>query len=375
MVWMRIAANARSVANIESEAENLRSPGFAAVAGLSNKQFDQLRAPLLRWLKVSMPANTEVAIQMPHASIRAAQVAILMCTKNGAAFLDEQLNSIGGQTHANWTLFVSDDGSTDETRNILRRFADSHEQKIVVRNGPEKGVCANFLSLATDPAIDADYFAFSDQDDVWDKDKLERALTWLVTVPVDVPALYCGRTELVSNDGQSCGLSPLFTRPIAFRNALIQSLGGGNTMVFNKAAKRLLETLGGLEVVLHDWWMYQLISAVGGVIRYDPQPTLKYRQHADNLIGSNLGWRAHLVRIHMMLSGRFSAWNSMNIAALQQVPADLIKPQNSMVLQLFVKARTASLLKRLYYLKQSGVYRQKLIGNIGLIVATVLKRI
>ena len=64
-----------------------------------------------------------------------------------------------------------------------------------------------------------------------------------------------------------------------------------------------------------------------------------------------------------------------NIAALQQVPAHLIKPQNSVVLQLFAKARTASLLKRLYYLKQSGVYRQTLLGNIGLLAATVLKRI
>ena len=114
---------------------------------------------------------------------------------------------------------------------------------------------------------------------MWYKDKLERALTWLATVPADVPALYCGRTELVSDDGRSYGFSPLFTRPIAFRNAIIQSLGGGNTMVFNKAAKRLLETTGKLEVVLHDWWMYQLVSAVGGAIHYDPQPTLKYRQH------------------------------------------------------------------------------------------------
>ena len=322
-----------------------------------------------------MPANTEAASQASYASIRAARVAILMGTKNGAAFLDEQLNSIADQTHANWILFVSDDGSTDDTGSILRRFADSHEQKTVVRSGPRKGVCANFLSLATDPTIDADYFAFSDQDDVWYKDKLQRALTWLVTVPGDVPALYCGRTELISNDGKSYGLSPLFTRPIAFRNALIQSLGGGNTMVFNKAAKRLLETVGGLEVVLHDWWMYQLISAVGGAIRYDPQPAIQYRQHLDNLIGSNLGWRARLVRFRMVLSGRFSAWNSMNIAALQQVPANLIKPQNRTTLQLFAKARTASFPKRLYYLMQSGVYRQKLLGNIGLLVATLLKRI
>ena len=113
-------------------------------------------------------------------------------------------------------------------------------------------------------------------------------------------------------------------------------------MVFNKAAKRLLETVGRLDVVLHDWWMYQLVSAVGGAIRYDPQPALKYRQHLDNLIGSNLGWRARLVRFRMMLSGRFRDWNTMNIAALQQVPAHLIKPQNRAVLQLFAKARTAS---------------------------------
>ena len=322
-----------------------------------------------------MPANSEVATRMPHASIGAAQIAILMCTKNGAAFLGEQLKSIADQTHANWVLFVSDDGSTDETRNILRRFADSHEQKTVVRNGPGKGVCSNFLSLATDPTIDADYFAFSDQDDVWYKDKLQRALTWLATVPNDVPALYCGRTELISMDGLSYGFSPLFTRPITFRNALIQSLGGGNTMVFNKAAKRLLEVVGVLDVVLHDWWMYQLVSAVGGAIRYDPQPALKYRQHLDNLIGSNLGWRARLVRVRMMLSGRFRDWNRMNIAALQRVPAHLIKSQNSVVLQLFAKARTASFLQRVYYLKQSGVYRQTLLGNIGLLAATLLKRI
>jgi glycosyltransferase involved in cell wall biosynthesis len=322
-----------------------------------------------------MPANSEVATLMPQAGIDAAQVAILMCTKDGAAFLDEQLGSIADQSHANWSLFVSDDGSTDETMEIIHRFAESHKQKTAIRSGPRKGVCANFLSLATDPTIDADYFAFSDQDDMWYKDKLTRACSWLATVPAAVPALYCGRTELVTSDGRSYGLSPLFSRPITFRNAIIQSLGGGNTMVFNKAAKRLLETVGMLDVVLHDWWMYQLLSAVGGAIHYDPQPSLKYRQHSGNLIGSNLGWSARFVRIRMMLKGRFSDWNRKNIAALQRVPAHMIKPQNIQVLQLFAQARTAPLPQRLYYLKQSGVYRQTWLGNIGLAAATLLKRI
>jgi glycosyltransferase involved in cell wall biosynthesis len=322
-----------------------------------------------------MPANAQVITQVPRSSIGAAQVAILMCTKDGAAFLGQQLKSIVDQTHTNWALLVSDDGSADDTREILRHFADTHHQTTTIRNGPGKGVCANFLSLAIDPTIDADYFAFSDQDDIWHEDKLWRALTWLATVPGDVPGLYCGRTELMSINGRSYGFSPLFTRSPNFRNALVQSLGGGNTIVFNRAAKKLLEVAGTFEVVLHDWWVYQLVSAADGMVHYDPQPVLKYRQHPDNLIGSNRGWRAHLVRLFMILSGRFRDWNDTNIAALQQLPAHLIRPRNREALELFAKARSASLLKRLYYLWRSRVYRQTLLGDLGLLAAAILKRI
>jgi glycosyltransferase involved in cell wall biosynthesis len=322
-----------------------------------------------------MAQNSQASGQTPHAERNTASVAILMCTKDGAAFLGEQLDSIARQTHGNWGLIVSDDGSRDATLSILSRFAEGRAGKIAVRNGPQQGVCANFLSLAADPGIAADYFAFSDQDDIWYNDKLERALAWLGTVPDGVPAVYCGRTELVANDSRSIGLSPLFSRPIAFRNAIVQSLGGGNTMVFNAAAKRLLETTGRLDVVLHDWWLYQLVSAVGGAIHYDAQPMLKYRQHPDNLIGSNRGWGARFVRLRMIFQGRFRDWNAKNIAALERIPVHLITPENRAVLALFAKARTASLFKRLYYLKQSGIYRQTLLGNIGLIVATILNRI
>ncbi len=303
-------------------------------------------------------------------------VAILMCTMDGEAYLGQQLESIAAQTHTNWFLVASDDGSTDATKQILKRFAETHQQITIIRDGPRKGVCANFLSLMIDPTITAEYFAFSDQDDIWHQDKLKRALTWLATVPNDVPAVYCGRTELMSVDGRSLGFSPLFTRPPAFRNALVQSLGGGNTMVFNCAAKKIMETAGVVDVVLHDWWVYQLVSAAGGRIHYDPRPVLKYRQHPDNLIGSNVGWGARFVRLRMMLSGRFREWNETNISALLHLPAHLIMPENRETLELFANGRlTTSLLKRLNYLKQSGVYRQTLLGDLGLLVAAILKRL
>jgi glycosyltransferase involved in cell wall biosynthesis len=165
----------------------------------------------------------------PRTQHRDRSVAILLCTKDGAAFIDEQLRSLADQTHSKWILIASDDGSTDTTRDVLERFAGSVPQKVVIREGPGRGSCANFLWLAIDRSIKADYFAYSDQDDVWYPDKLERALDWLVTVSQDTPALYCGRTEIALVDGRPNGFSPRFSRPPSFRNALIQNIAGGNT--------------------------------------------------------------------------------------------------------------------------------------------------
>src|SRR5690349_17404549 len=120
----------------------------------------------------------------------ASLVAILMGTKNGAPFIDDQLKSIADQTHENWILIVSDDGSSDDTVAKVRRFAETYPQKVAIRKGRGKGVCANFLSLANDPAIDAGYFAFSDQDDIWHEDKLRRALSWLPPANASRPAMY-----------------------------------------------------------------------------------------------------------------------------------------------------------------------------------------
>jgi glycosyltransferase involved in cell wall biosynthesis len=326
---------------------------------------------------VGLGVASNTTIDAPAASGTAvpARVAVLLGTKDGAAFLGDQLRSLADQQHTNWTLVVSDDGSRDATRQMIERFAETQPQRVIVRDGLRQGVTANFMSLALDPTIEADFFAFSDQDDIWHADKLARALACLATAPTGAPALYCGRTELMTEDGRTYGLSPLFRRPPSFRNALVQNLGGGNTMVFNRAAKRLAETAGAQQVVLHDWWLYQLVTAAGGAVFYDPQPTLKYRQHPDNLIGSNQGSQARLMRIRMMLGGRFRDWNATNVAALRRLPPHLITPANREILDLFAAARTAPLSKRLALLRRSGVYRQTMLGNLGLFAAAVLDRI
>ncbi len=305
-----------------------------------------------------------------------AKVAVLMCTYNGESFLAEQLDSFERQTHGNWILVVSDDDSQDGTLALLDGYRNSWgDERLRVVRGPKRGFAANFLSLTTRDDIDADFFAWSDQDDIWDQDKIEVALAWLQTIPQHIPALYCGRTQLISESGVPLGVSPLFRLPSGFANALVQSIAGGNTMVFNQAARDLIREAGAdISVPAHDWWAYQLVSGAGGVVNYDPEPKVRYRQHSENLIGSNSGWSARRVRLRMVFQGRFYEWNEQNIHALESMQHRLCDEHRA-TLARFKHARNQTLFRRLLGMRLAGLYRQTLLGNLGLILATLLKKI
>ncbi|WP_191577587.1 MULTISPECIES: glycosyltransferase family 2 protein [Achromobacter] len=305
------------------------------------------------------------------------QVAILLCTYQGQQYLAEQLDSYSRQSYAHWDLWVSDDGSKDGTRPILQsyneKWGDAH--RVAVFDGPKRGFAANFLSLLCQPTIEGDYFSFSDQDDIWDPEKIERAVQWLDTVPADTPALYCSRTRLVDENDTEIGLSPLFQRPPHFKNALVQNIAGGNTMVFNQAARALLLKAGPtVDVVAHDWWVYQVISACGGTLHYDARPALRYRQHGGNLIGSNNGLSARLRRVSMLFEGHLKDWNERNIRALGSLQSDMSNEARDTFVR-FGEARRGSALGRVNGVRSSGVYRQTALGNIGLLAAALFNKI
>lgn len=307
---------------------------------------------------------------------RQPQVAVLLCTYNGQQYLEELLDSLAHQTHSHWEVWASDDGSTDRTLSILKAYQQRWPGgRLSVIRGREKGFVANFLSVACNVETEAKYFAFSDQDDIWDADKLERAVHWLQSVPDDIPALYCSRTRLIDSKNQEIGLSPLFSRPPSFANALMQNIGGGNTMVFNRAVRTLLQEAGeDLSVVMHDWWVYLVTSACGGRVYYDQQPSVGYRQHDANLVGSNSSWLARFGRIRMYWQGCFRNWSDRNIDALYRLHHRLT-PENRAILESFSQSREAGLVERLIQLRASGLYRQTWWGNVGLFAAVVFKKI
>ena len=303
------------------------------------------------------------------------EVAVLLCTLNGGRYLAEQVRSILDQTHPAISLYISDDGSQDDTCDIVQTLSSATAQPALdLRTGPGRGATSNFLSLVCDSDISADYFAFADQDDVWDADKLSRAIAKLAECDASRPALYCARTRSVTEHGLVVGVSPSFLKLPSFANALVQNIGGGNTMVMNRVARNLLRSAGMVEVVSHDWWTYILISGAGGRVEFDQKPCLDYRQHPDNQIGDNQGALRRLIRYWGALSGRNQRWNQRNIAALSQ-NLNLLSSESRFTLETFSASRSGGLVERIKGARKAGLYAQTFIGNLGLLVAILLKKI
>lgn len=302
------------------------------------------------------------------------RVAILMATYQGERYISEQLDSFERQSYDNWQLIVSDDGSTDNTLMLINDFAARNTSKVKIVSGPGKGFVSNFLSLLFRDGIEADYFSFSDQDDIWFEKKTERAVAWLKQIPSETPALYCSRTHLVNNDGESLGCSPLFCRPPSFSNALVQNIGGGNTMVMNQAARELVKRAGLVNVVSHDWWIYILISGANGEIFYDPEPTLGYRQHGENLIGTNLGYRARLLRLKKILQGQYRNWNASHIRELDKNRA-LLTAENQEKYSWFKAIHDKCVFARVYYFLKLRLYRQNAVDTLAVFISAILKKV
>lgn len=243
--------------------------------------------------------------------------------------------------------------------------------KVVI--GPQSGFVSNFLSLLLRDDIHAEYYSFSDQDDIWYADKTERAIKWLKNIPAEKPALYCSRTHLVNNKGESLGLSPLFVRPPSFSNALAQNIGGGNTMVINNTARKIIARAGVVDVVSHDWWIYILISGAGGEVFYDPEPSLAYRQHGENLIGMNIGLRARFFRLRKLMQGQYRSWNSAHIRELEK-NSYLLTEDNRRKFARFKAIHEGNILVRAYNFLRLGIYRQSIIDTVAIFISALIKK-
>ena len=212
-------------------------------------------------------------------------VVILLATYNGEKYLREQIDSLLAQTHKNMRILVRDDGSKDNTIEILTNYAAAHPAIFQINQGPNLGFVGNFLELiATAPAGAVAYF-FCDQDDIWQPQKVASACQLMQTIPQG-PVMHFGRLSVVDEALQPLCLSPHITR-WSFGNALLESQVTGCTIALNQEAMKTLQSVRPLpeRIVAHDWWAYLVISALGTLV-YDEEPRILYRQHAQNSLGA-----------------------------------------------------------------------------------------
>lgn len=214
------------------------------------------------------------------------KIAVLMSTYNGERYLEEQIQSILDQSYHNWTLYIRDDGSTDRTEEIIRKYARQSDQVVYFNEGKVKnlGVVRSFMDLLEHTS--ADYYMFSDQDDVWLKDKLRDTAQ---QAEINEPGPVCVFTDLENVDQD---LNPLQRANgdnvwTDFHQLLFANCVTGCTMLLNDDLKRQIKfnDIDYQNVYMHDWWI-ALVAAAQGKLVYLNQATIFYRQHGDNVVGS-----------------------------------------------------------------------------------------
>lgn len=214
------------------------------------------------------------------------KIIVLMSTYNGEKYLKEQIDSIINQKNVNIEILIRDDGSNDGTIEILEYYSE-HFSFISWYNGENLGPAKSFLNLIT-RANDADYYAFCDQDDVWDDDKLFIAIRQLQKLDENKPNLYYSNLRIVDQNMKFYRNS--HNKKMYSKNkysCLTENLCTGCTAVFNYKAKSMLNNHLPNYCTMHDTWIYMMCKMFGTCI-YDKNPHINYRQHQNNVVGTGL---------------------------------------------------------------------------------------
>lgn len=217
------------------------------------------------------------------------KVAVLLSSYNGERFIKEQIDSILNQKGIEAYLFVRDDGSKDSTIKIINDYKATND-KVNLIEGENENVGNSFMDLLYSTPDNFDYYAFSDQDDIWQLDKLEKAIEFIEQKNI---MLYTSNQECVDANGQSLGLR--YTKEEYIHLAPIEILFlnkvSGCTMVMTNELYKILtvkEHRPSRELLhnrIHDVWV-AMVASIYNSIGYDERAFIKYRQHGGNVVGA-----------------------------------------------------------------------------------------
>ncbi|MBN2615549.1 MAG: glycosyltransferase family 2 protein [Bacteroidales bacterium] len=249
------------------------------------------------------------------------KVDILLSTFNGANYLTELLQSLRSQTYPDWKLIVRDDGSTDNTLDILKAFGEKERVTLLkdgIRLGPKKS-----FELLLEKST-ADYMLFCDQDDVWLPEKIQHTLEKMQKMEQQFPEQpMLVFSDLVVSDEALNEIHPSLwnytkVNPENIHNIyklLVNNPVVGCTTMINRQAKHVVLPIPD-EAVMHDWWVALKVSSKGKAV-FLREPTIRYRLHTEN----NLGVSAADSRFYLKRMIRFQTLLSQNNHAIKMMKA------------------------------------------------------
>lgn len=299
------------------------------------------------------------------------RVHIVLATYNGERFLREQMESVLAQTYENITVEVCDDGSTDGTEAIVREYEAQDERVKLHLNPHNLGYVKNFLEGVK--RCTAPYVMLCDQDDIWQKDKVEKTLLAMQQAEkkrTGKPVLvFTDAVNFDSETGKELGFfhetSHLDVKKVDTAHLFMENKCIGCTMMMNRAILPYLEELPE-EIRVHDWWL-ALICSHFGTIEYVPQATLRYRQHEENQIGGS-SYTGYLKKrlTHIREQRKALLQTYRQAAAFLRIFGEQMDRRQRVVAENFADMEQTGFFGRRYRILRYGYKKSGWLRNIGL---------
>lgn len=208
------------------------------------------------------------------------KVQVLLSTYNGQKYIKQQIQSILNQQQVQISLLIRDDGSTDETIQIIEQLIKQNKN-ITLYKGKNVGPARSFMDLIN-KSDEAEYYAFADQDDVWQPRKIISAIEKLKQN--NKPELYISALEIVDENLNTIEIKNV-TGNFCFEGEMIKNFATGCTQVFNKNLRDIIKSYNPNYIIMHDSWITRVCYAIGGNVIIDDNYYIKYRQHSNNVLG------------------------------------------------------------------------------------------
>ena len=297
------------------------------------------------------------------------KVAIVMSTYNGEKYVKEQIESLLNQTYKNIYICIRDDGSKDATTEILRKYEKNNKIKLFI--GKNMGFIDSFYYVL-EKAKEYDYYAFCDQDDIWNEDKIEIAVKALNDLGSIIPTMYFSSYDFYDENMNYKEKGPIFKNGPSFRNSLVDCISLGISILINNKAKETILKTGKQNTCGHDWWAYIVCSATGKVI-YDKTSTVKYRRTGNNVSpGGNNFIKLQIYRIKKLLFNDYFKNIRLQIKQIEECFYNELSDENKKILQMFTKRNIKNYFKKILYPK---MFRQNIIDEILLRIMFLIGKI